>query len=70
MDGDAVLTVAVLAVMGAGLISNRLSPASGVLGAVGGLFLLGVIDADDAFRVALRIRHPSPSARCMWWPVR
>ena len=49
MDGDAVLTVAVLAVMGAGLISNRLSPASGVLGAVGGLFLLGVIDADDAF---------------------
>ncbi len=50
MDGDAVLTVAVLAVMGAGLISNRLSPAAGVLGATGGLFLLRVIDADQAFR--------------------
>ncbi len=49
MDGDAVLTVAVLAVMGTGLISNRLSPAAGVLGAAGGLFLLGVIDADAAF---------------------
>ena len=49
MDGDAVLTVAVLAVMGAGLISNRLSPAAGVLGATGGLFLLGVIDFDEAF---------------------
>ncbi len=49
MDGDAVLTVAVLAVMGAGLISNRLSPAAGVLGAVGGLFLLRVIDFDAAF---------------------
>ncbi|MCQ3809674.1 MAG: SLC13 family permease [Acidimicrobiia bacterium] len=49
MDGDAVLTTAVLAVMGAGLISNRLSPAAGVLGAAGGLFLLGVIDAEEAF---------------------
>ena len=49
MNGDAVLTVAVLAVMGAGLISNRLSPAAGVLGAAGGLFLLGVIDAEAAF---------------------
>jgi len=44
-----VLTTAVLAVMGAGLISNRLSPAAGVLGAAGGLFLLGVIDAEEAF---------------------
>ncbi|MDE0237464.1 MAG: SLC13 family permease, partial [bacterium] len=50
MDGDAVLTIAVLAVMGAGLISNRLSPAAGVMGATGGLFLLRVIDADQAFR--------------------
>ena len=50
MDGDAVLTIAVLAVMGVGLISNRLSPAAGVLGATGGLFLLRVIDADQAFR--------------------
>ncbi|WP_419917927.1 SLC13 family permease [Candidatus Poriferisocius sp.] len=49
MDSDAVLTVVVLVAMGAGLISNRLSPAAGVLGATGGLFLLGVIDADSAF---------------------
>ncbi len=49
MDSDAVLTVLVLVAMGAGLISNRLSPATGVLGAAAGLFLLGVIDADSAF---------------------
>lgn len=49
MDGNGVLTVLVLAAMGIGLISNRLSPASGVLGAAGGLFLLRVIDAEQAF---------------------
>ncbi|MCY4195055.1 MAG: SLC13 family permease, partial [bacterium] len=49
MDGDAVLTIAVLAAMGAGLVSNRLSPAAGVLGATGSLFLLRVIDVDQAF---------------------
>ena len=36
--------------MGAGLISNRLSPAAGVLGATGTLFLLRVIDVDQAFQ--------------------
>ncbi|MYG93464.1 MAG: SLC13 family permease [Acidimicrobiia bacterium] len=50
MDSDAVLTVVVLMLMGAGLISGRLSPASGVMGATAGLFLVGVIDADAAFR--------------------
>lgn len=49
VEGDAVLAVLVLGAMGAGLITNRLSPAAGVLGATGGLFLLGVIDADAAF---------------------
>ncbi len=43
------LTVVVLAAMGVGLISNRLSPAAGVVGATCGLFLFGVIDADAAF---------------------
>ncbi|MCY3967916.1 MAG: SLC13 family permease [bacterium] len=49
MNSDAVLTVVVLMLMGAGLISGRLSPAVGVMGATATLFLLGVIDAEAAF---------------------
>ncbi len=49
MGLDALLTVAVLLVMVAGLVSSRVSPPVGVLGATAVLFVLGVIDASEAF---------------------
>ena len=49
MGLDTLLTVAVLLVMVAGLVSSRVSPPVGVLGATAVLFVLGVIDASEAF---------------------
>ncbi len=49
MGSDALLTTAVLLVMVAGLVSSRVSPPVGVLGATALLFVLGVIDAGEAF---------------------
>ncbi|MGI9603071.1 MAG: SLC13 family permease [Acidimicrobiales bacterium] len=49
MSSDAWITLGVIVVMIAGLVSGRLSPPVGVLGATGGLYLVGVIEADQAF---------------------
>ncbi len=49
MGTDALLTIAVLLAMVAGLVSSRLSPPVGVLGATALLFVLGIIDAGAAF---------------------
>ncbi len=49
MGLDVFLTIAVLLVMVAGLVSSRVSPPAGVLGATALLFVFGVIDAGEAF---------------------
>jgi len=46
---DAWITLGVVLVMIAGLMSGRVSPPVGVLGATGFLYLIDVIDADQAF---------------------
>lgn len=49
MSVDAVITVAVLAAMVAGLVAGRLSPPTAVLGATAALFVAGVTTASEAF---------------------
>jgi di/tricarboxylate transporter len=49
VSGDAWLTLAVLVVMVAALITDRASPAVAVTGATATLFILDVVDAEQAF---------------------
>ena len=49
MSADAWITLGVILGMIVGLVSGRISPPVGVLGATGLLYLLGVIEADEAF---------------------
>ena len=49
MGIDALITIAVLLAMVAGLVSSRVSPPVGVVGATAVLFVVGVIDAESAF---------------------
>ncbi|MDH4169397.1 MAG: SLC13 family permease [Acidimicrobiia bacterium] len=49
MSADAWITLGVMLGMIVGLVSGRISPPVGVLGATGLLYLLGVIEADEAF---------------------
>ena len=49
MEPAALITVVVLVAMVVGLVSGRLSPPSGVVGATAVLFAAGVIDAAEAF---------------------
>jgi len=49
VSADAWITLGVMLGMIVGLVSGRISPPVGVLGATGLLYLLGVIEADEAF---------------------
>ena len=46
---DAVITIAVIVAAAGGLISNRVSPPSAMLGATSMLFVLGITDVEGAF---------------------
>ena len=46
---DVAITLVVLALVVIGLVTNKVSPASGIVGASALLFVLGVIEADQAF---------------------
>ncbi len=50
MNADGLIFILVLGAMFAALVSRRVSPAVGVVGALMGLFLLGIVDAEQALQ--------------------
>ncbi len=64
MNADSLIFIAVLAAMFAALVSRRVSPAVGVVGALMALFLVGVVDSKQALQ---GFSNPAPvTIACMY----